>query len=112
LIKPKRHVVHVWELTAEEAREFGPLLRRTAQIAAELTPCEQVYTTQWSHAGGGPGHLHWVIQPVTRDQTLMFGLGPGLQQAMFVEGSLPTVEVVDAIADRARLMFATSDELS
>jgi diadenosine tetraphosphate (Ap4A) HIT family hydrolase len=68
VVKPRRHVVHVAELGDDEAAELGPLLRRTARHVSELTAPEQVYVTLWSHAGGRPGHIHWVVQPVTRAQ--------------------------------------------
>ncbi len=39
IVKPKRHCIHFWELTAEETRELGPLLRRaSATIRAILNP--------------------------------------------------------------------------
>lgn len=37
LVKPKRHVVHVWDLEGREAEELGPLLRETTRALAELT---------------------------------------------------------------------------
>jgi diadenosine tetraphosphate (Ap4A) HIT family hydrolase len=42
IVKPKRHVVHVSELTQEEAAEVGPLLQRSAAVVSELTSPEQV----------------------------------------------------------------------
>jgi diadenosine tetraphosphate (Ap4A) HIT family hydrolase len=69
IIKPKRHVVHVWDLDDEEAAELGPLLRRTTSVVAELTRPSQVYACLWSHTGGEtggePGHIH---RRATRDE--------------------------------------------
>jgi diadenosine tetraphosphate (Ap4A) HIT family hydrolase len=67
IVKPKRHVVHYWELDAAEAAEIGPLLRRVSAVVAELTQPEQVYVGLWSHAGGVPVHTHFVVQPGTRE---------------------------------------------
>lgn len=68
ILKPKRHVTAVADLADEETTELGPLLRRCSQLAATLTGAEQVYDMLWSHADGVPGHVHYVIQPVTRAQ--------------------------------------------
>lgn len=66
IVKPRRQVVHVRELSAPEAAELGPLLRRVAAVIAELARPEQVYVGLWSHAGGRPVHVHWVVP--ARDQ--------------------------------------------
>lgn len=67
IVKPRRHVTSVAELTTEEAHELGPLLRRASMIAGELVPAEQMYNCLWSHAGGTPVHIHYVVQPVTAE---------------------------------------------
>ena len=36
IVKPKRHVVHVWDLDEDEAAELGPLLRRVSGAVAEV----------------------------------------------------------------------------
>ena len=107
IVKPRRHVVHVWELDDDEAQELGPLLRRTtAAVAAELQP-DQVYVALWSHAGGVPVHIHWVVQPVTRASMEELGVhGPHLQVAMFDRGTLPPREAVEAMAERLRHRLA------
>ena len=67
---------------------------------------EQVYTCLWSHAGGTPVHIHYVVQPVTRAMMDEHGAhGPALQLAMFERGDLPPEAQVDAFADRARAAF-------
>jgi len=55
LVKPKRHVTRVSDLTNDEAAELGPLLHRSAAVVDELVEPEQVYTCLWSHAGGTGG---------------------------------------------------------
>src|SRR5713226_9321756 len=56
VVKPKRHVLHMWELEVAEAAELGPLLRLASRAVAELNEPEQVYVSLWSHAGGVPVH--------------------------------------------------------
>ena len=48
LVKPRRHVTRVSELTVAEAAELGTLLQRSAQVVDRLVAPEQVYTCQWS----------------------------------------------------------------
>ena len=64
---------------------------------------DQVYNCLWSHAYGSPVHIHYVVQPVTKDQMAEFGCyGPSLQSAMFATGQLPEPDLVEAISERAR----------
>ncbi len=107
LLKPKRHVTRVSELTTDEAAELGPLLRRSAAVVDRLVEPEQVYTCLWSHAGGVPVHIHYVVQPVTRALMDEHGVyGPKLQVGMFQHGELPPEAEVERFADRARAEFA------
>jgi len=110
IVKPRRHVVHVWELTESEAAELGPLLRKTASVVAGLTRPDQVYVCLWSH---GPAHIHYVIQPVTRAQ--MNGLdayGPRLQVAMFDGGEEPPLPEVETFAEQARERFGAQERIA
>ena len=106
LLKPKRHVTRVADLTDDEAGELGPLLRRSAAVVDELVDPEQVYTCLWSHAGGTPVHLHYVVFPATRELMDEHGdYGPHLQVAMFDADIAPPEPEVEAFADRARAAF-------
>jgi ATP adenylyltransferase len=106
LLKPKRHVTRVAELTDDEAGELGPLLRRSAAVVDKLLDPEQVYTCLWSHAGGTPVHIHYVVFPATRELMDEHGdYGPHLQVAMFDVGIAPPEPEVEAFADRARAAF-------
>jgi diadenosine tetraphosphate (Ap4A) HIT family hydrolase len=106
LLKPKRHVTRVAELTDDEAGELGPLLRRSAAVVDELVDPEQVYTCLWSHAGGTPVHIHYVVFPATRELMDEHGdYGPHLQVAMFDADIAPPEPEVEAFADRARAAF-------
>jgi hypothetical protein len=103
IVKPKRHVTHVADLTTTEP-ELGPLLQRTAAVVTELLMPEQVYVTLWSHAGGTP--RYWVVQPVTREGTDVFDdYGPSLQVKMFKRGVLPDADAVEKFATSARALF-------
>ena len=107
IVKPERHVTAVAELSAEESQELGPLLRLSSSVAVQLVGADQVYNCLWSHAGGVPVHVHFVIQPITKAQMTAFGVhGPDLQTAMFSRGEMPDHADVERIADQARRLFA------
>jgi diadenosine tetraphosphate (Ap4A) HIT family hydrolase len=107
IVKPIRHVLHVADLTAEEGAELGPLLQKAASIVTELLQPEQVYVCLWSHAGGVPVHIHFVVQPVSQELMDRYGVhGPGLQKAMFEAGEPSPEDEVEAFSERARLAAA------
>jgi diadenosine tetraphosphate (Ap4A) HIT family hydrolase len=107
IVKPERHVTAVANLSEGEASELGPLLRRASMVAHNLVVANQVYNCLWSHAGGAPAHIHYVVQPVTTDIISRFGVyGPDLQVAMFASGELPAQRDVEVVAGLARLAFA------
>jgi len=111
IVKPTRHVVHVAELTGEESAEMGPLLRQMASAVTALTSPEQVYVCLWSHAGGVPGHIHFVVQPVRRDDLAEHGqFGPALQVAMLRTADLPDADAVAAFSARMRDHLAGPSE--
>jgi diadenosine tetraphosphate (Ap4A) HIT family hydrolase len=90
IVKPIRHVVHVSELDEDEAAELGPLLVRVSGAVERYAGAEQVYVTLWSHMGGVPVHIHFVVQPVSAELKEAYGgiVGPRLQLAMF-DGAEP-----------------------
>ncbi len=107
IVKPKRHVVHVSGLEPDEAGELGDVLHTAAAAVDALMHPEQTYVTLWSHGDAVPGHIHWVVQPVTREVMTRYGLhGPGLQAAMFAQEPAPDPAAVEAVADRLREWFA------
>jgi len=106
IVRPKRHVVHVADLDPREAGELGPILQQATAVVTELVQPDQVYVTLWSHAGRMPGHIHFVIQPVTREQMEELDLhGPRLQVAMFTAGVEPDPDAMAVFADRARAVW-------
>jgi diadenosine tetraphosphate (Ap4A) HIT family hydrolase len=107
IVKPKRHVVHVSGLEPDEAGELGGVLRAAAAAVDALIQPEQTYVTLWSHSGAVPGHIHWVVQPVTRELMTRYGLhGPRLQAAMFAQEPAPDPAAVEVVAERLRGWFA------
>jgi diadenosine tetraphosphate (Ap4A) HIT family hydrolase len=104
IVKPRRHVLHVADLDADEAAELGPLLRRAAAAVTEAFDPEQVYVCLWSHAGGVPGHIHWVVQPAEGSEEPS-GRGPHLQAALFDRGELPDPAAVRRAADALRAVL-------
>ena len=109
IVKPYRHVVRVGELNDEESAELGPLLQRVAAVVDRLTAPSQVYISLWSHEGRQPGHVHFVVQPVT--QALMEehdAHGPQLQAAMFARGKSPDPAAAAGFAARARALLIRS----
>jgi diadenosine tetraphosphate (Ap4A) HIT family hydrolase len=108
VVKPERHVTAVAALDDGEVRELGPLLRQASSVATRLVGANQVYNCLWSHAGGAPVHVHYVIQPVTREQMADYAsLGPALHAEMLSTGPAPDPREVDRIADRARRLFTS-----
>jgi diadenosine tetraphosphate (Ap4A) HIT family hydrolase len=104
VVKPIRHVLHVADLTMAESAELGPLLTRVSQAVTSLLNPEQVYVCLWSHAGGTPRHIHFVVQPVTSE--VMSGretYGPALQMAMFDSGVIPAVNEVRDLCESLAL---------
>lgn len=106
IVKPERHVVHVADLTPEEAVSMGSLLHRAASVVTELTHPDQVYISLWSHAGRRPGHIHYVVQPVDHDTMRRHDAhGPKLQAAMFDLDDPPSASSIGEFATRARNLW-------
>jgi diadenosine tetraphosphate (Ap4A) HIT family hydrolase len=109
IVKPVRHVTALGALDADEAAELGVVLRRVSQVVQELAGADQVYACLWSHAGGTPTHIHFVVQPVTQEQMARYGrYGPHLQQAMFAADELLDRSAAVAFAEQARERLAVS----
>lgn len=106
ILKPVRHSLGLWDLTDVEAAELGPLTRLAVSAIKSLTDADQVFSSLWSFSGGEPGHIHYVLQPVTK--ALRDGVGksgPFIQTAMFEANELPEPGDVEGFCDRARAWF-------
>ncbi len=103
IVKPLRHTLSVGDLTPAESAELGPLLQRMSKLVQDLMQSDQVYVCLWSHAGWGPVHIHFVVQPAWNNQKCAYEFGgPSLQSAMFHEATPLVSEEVEAFCDRAR----------
>ena len=110
IVKPRRHVLRVGELDSEEAAELGPLLRRVAAAVDAVAQPSQVYISLWSHQDRVPGHVHFVVQPVS--EALMAELdahGPKLQAALFDRAQPVDEERAAEFAARVRALLAVAD---
>ena len=109
IVKPHRHVPHVWELSRTELAEMGPLLGAASRVVHRLTACDQAYVCLWSHGGFVAGHIHYLVQPVSNALRDRFDeAGPALQVEMFRRGEIPPVELVESFCERARAAFRTA----
>ena len=104
IVKPTRHVVHVADLSSDESAEMGTVLRQAADVVTGIESPEQVYVTLWSHMHAVPGHIHFVVQPVTKQQMAEHDGKHGcrLQVEMFDRGILPDSQQASLFAERAR----------
>ena len=107
IVKPIRHVTHLADLEPDEIAQIGTLLHQTAALVTELAEPDQVYVCLWSHADRQPGHIHFVVQPISPGDMARFDAhGPALQVAMFMSGEQPPISEVEAFASRAAAWFA------
>ena len=103
IVKPRRHVLHVADLSEAEAAGLGLVLLRASAVITELLHPDQIYVCLWSHTGREPVHIHWVVQPVTKAQMdQLDARGPALQAAMFALRELPDPDAAAAFARSAR----------
>lgn len=110
IVKPKRHVIHVWKLSTAEAREMGLVLKETSRVVKMIADCNQTYVCLWSHAGWKPVHIHYVIQPAYNSQQEQFtNPGPSLQQEMFAQNNPLPVSEVEQFCERARAIFSLTN---
>jgi ATP adenylyltransferase len=109
IVKPRRHVVHVGELDGEEAAELGPLLQRVAAAVAEIAQPSQIYVCLWSHMHRVPGHIHFVVQPVSEELMAELDLhGPALQAELFRRAVQPDPDAAAEFARQARALLSGS----
>jgi diadenosine tetraphosphate (Ap4A) HIT family hydrolase len=106
IVRPHRHVERVGDLDAAESLELGPLLQRAAAVVDEVVRPSQVYVSLWSHQGREPGHIHFVVQPVTEALLARYDLhGPALQKAMFDAHERQSDDEMAAFAEHARAVW-------
>ena len=64
IVKPKRHVEHLAELSPEEAAELGPLVRATSAAVARILEPQRVYVLS---LGEEVHHIHLHVIPRYRE---------------------------------------------
>jgi diadenosine tetraphosphate (Ap4A) HIT family hydrolase len=79
VVLPRRHVIALDQLTAEEAADLGPLLRALTAALREVLGCSKTYVTLFAEAEGFEHvHFHVVPRQPDLDQSLrgprVFGL--------------------------------------
>jgi diadenosine tetraphosphate (Ap4A) HIT family hydrolase len=95
LLKPTPHILHVAELTPDEATELGPLLQLVSSCIQALTSSNQVFNCLWSHGRRIPSHIHYVMQPAWTDDHVKYeGSGPALQVGQAHALTSPEVKLV------------------
>lgn len=110
IVKPKRHLLHVWKLSESEAQEMGFILQETSRVVREITHCDQTYICLWSHAKWTPVHIHYVVQPTYNWQKEQFSRpGPTLQSEMFAFNKPLVASEVENFCDRAKKIFLKYD---
>lgn len=106
IVKPLRHVIHISELSAQEAEELGPLLRRVSAAVHTLCKADQVYVCAWGHRSWTANHVHFVVQPAWNAQSEQFDMpGPSLQARQLESGEPPPPPEVVAWCDEARQLL-------
>jgi diadenosine tetraphosphate (Ap4A) HIT family hydrolase len=112
VVKPMRHVVHVADLEPAELADMGPALGRVARAVSFAASDggdapSQVYVCLWSHADQRPGHIHFVVQPVSDALMARFDAhGPQLQHRMFQANEPMDPTEMRAAAGRIRMHLA------
>jgi diadenosine tetraphosphate (Ap4A) HIT family hydrolase len=64
IVKPKRHVESVGDLSAEEAASLGPLLKRVCAAVERALGAERVYVCSF---GEEVRHVHFHVVPRTQE---------------------------------------------
>jgi diadenosine tetraphosphate (Ap4A) HIT family hydrolase len=62
VVVPRRHVVALHELTADEAAEIGPLLRSLSKALRDVTGCVKTYVMLFAEQAGF-AHVHFHVVP-------------------------------------------------
>ena len=106
IVKPFRHVEHVWDLTDRETQELGPLLKLATETIRRVVNPDQVYVCLWSHSGWNPVHIHFVLQPAWNSWKYQYAHpGTTVQEAMFEANDAPQRHEVEAFANSARTIM-------
>lgn len=107
VVKPRRHCVHYWDLSAEEALEVGPLLKLVSTALKYVLEVDQVYICLWSHMNWEPGHIHFLVQPISKDLKGEHAKnGAYLQIGMIEKCNYPDKEKAEELAIKVKQTIA------
>jgi diadenosine tetraphosphate (Ap4A) HIT family hydrolase len=76
VLVPRRHVLAIADLNAEEAAGLGPLLVRVSQVLGAVTGCAKTYAMQFAESAGFE-HVHVHVVPRMPDLPQPYR-GPGI----------------------------------
>lgn len=112
IVKLKRHVTQLADLTPAEAAAMGPVVQRCCQALDQVLKPAKVYVCSF---GDGVEHVHWWLLPRPAEMragmhAVFFQLDARLALARlgFQHFSLPPGEVA-GIADRLREALASAE---
>jgi diadenosine tetraphosphate (Ap4A) HIT family hydrolase len=97
VLKAKRHVESLPELSDEEAAALGPAIRGLSAAMVRGLPCERVYVGAW--VDRPPLHVHFVLEPRFADEA---GRNAWELQAGRRRGRPPDASTAAAAAARVR----------
>ena len=104
VLKPKRHVVSIADLTAAESRTLGPLVTRAAAALERATGVKKVYVALFAEAKDFPHiHFHLIPRPLRLAARLR---GPLIFELMRTERDRAPLKEAARIAEQVRRALA------
>lgn len=103
ILKPRRHVEHLAELTEPEAAALGPLIARVSSAVMRALEAEKVYACSF---GEVVRHVHWYLIPRYADMPVH---GVAVLNEMFANPSPWACGDEDAAEAASRVRAALSD---
>jgi diadenosine tetraphosphate (Ap4A) HIT family hydrolase len=97
VLKARRHVESLPELTDAEVAELGPAMRELSAAMVRGLPCERVYVGAWVDLP--PLHVHFVLEPRFASEA---GTNAWELQARRRRGPTPSADEAAAAAARIR----------
>ncbi len=103
VLVPRRHILSVDELTSEEARELGELIRDVSAFLRDELGCQKTYVMQYAEHPEHP-HVHFHVVPRHTDLPEE-NKGPGIFGYLGTEHSRVTDTAMTDLAQRMRDWF-------
>ncbi len=97
VVRARRHVESLWDLSDREARSIGLVIRGVSGAIVAALRAERVYVSLW--VDRKPYHVHWVLWPRYKGMMERYGGGGlELQSGLWSEGPPEPAEVAKAAA--------------